>query len=79
MCSKLFTNINNSTHKLYNLLPPKYEPVYQLRNTRIFERFETNTDRFMNTFIPRTTDLSQRNFSVKLVTYICKYILLHSN
>ena len=22
MCSKLFTNINNPTHKLYNLLPP---------------------------------------------------------
>ena len=33
MCSKLFTNvINNPTHKLYNLLPPKYESVYQRFN-----------------------------------------------
>ena len=47
MCNKIFTNITiNPTHKLHNLLPPKHESVYQLRNNRLFERFETNTERF---------------------------------
>ena len=59
MCSKLFARIiNNPTHKLHNLLPPKHESVYQLRNTRMFERIGTNTDRFKNTFIPKSTNLS---------------------
>ena len=68
MCTKLFTNIiNNPAHKLHKLLPSKHESVYQLRNTRMFEWFETNTDRFKNTFIPKSINLSQRNFSVKLL------------
>ena len=68
MCTQLFTNIiNNPTHKLHKLLPSKHESVYQLRNTRMFEWFETNTDRFKNTFIPKSINLSQRNLSVKLL------------
>ena len=67
MCTKLFTNINNPTHKLHKLLPSKHDSVYQLRNTRMFEWFETNTDRFKNTFIPKSINLSQRNSSVKLL------------
>ena len=59
MCNKLFTNITiNPTHKLHNLLPPKHESVYQLRNNRLFERFETNTERFKKTFIPMSSILS---------------------
>ena len=69
MCTKLFTNIiNNPAHKLHKLLPSKHESVYQLRNTRTFEWFETNTDKFKNTFIPKSIiNLSQRNSSVKLL------------
>ena len=64
MSTKLFTNIvNNPAHKLHKLLPSKHESVYQLRNTRMFEWFETNTDRFKNTFIPKSIKLSQRNSS----------------
>ena len=64
----VFTNIiNDPTHKLHKLLPSKHESVYQLRNTRMFEWFETNTVRFKNTFIPKSINLSQRNFSVKLL------------
>jgi hypothetical protein len=32
--------------------------VYQLRNNRLFERFETNTERFKKTFIPMSSNLS---------------------
>ena len=38
------TNINNPTHKLQNVLPPKHKSVYQPRSYRMFECFETNTD-----------------------------------
>ena len=59
MCTKLFTNIiSNPSHKLHKLLPPKRESVYQLRNARMFEWFETNTDRFRSTFIPESINLS---------------------
>ena len=53
MCTKLFANIinNNSAYKLYNLLP-----IYQLRNNRMFQRFKTYTERFINTFISMSTN-----------------------
>ena len=52
-CKKLFNEIvNTGDHKLTNLLPPKQETKYDLRQFRPFTDYRAKTNRFLNSFIP---------------------------
>ena len=52
MCLCLFTQMQNSTHKLHNLLPEKKENRYLLRNNKPFSLPRCKTNRCKNSFVP---------------------------
>jgi len=53
LCIRLFNNIiNDTSHKLRNLLPAKHNCKYNLRKKRNFDLPSVHTDRFKKTFIP---------------------------
>jgi len=47
-------HVLNETSRLHYLLPPKRDEniTTKLRRSRLFENSKTNTNRFLNTFIP---------------------------
>ena len=54
MCHCLFTQMQNTSHKLHNLLPEKRENTsrYELRNSKPFPLPRCKTNRFKNSFVP---------------------------
>ena len=49
----MFSSIMSfESHKLHNLLPPKHEAKYNIRNKRVFNVPLVCTNRFKRTFIP---------------------------
>ena len=52
MCFCLFTLMQNSTHKLHNLLPEKRENRYELRDSKPFSLPRCKTNRCKNSFVP---------------------------
>ena len=52
LCKRLFDSIaNNSGHKLHNLLPPRNEQSYCLRQQRTYNLPRSRTDRFRQSFV----------------------------
>ena len=53
LCSKFFNRIiTDKSNKLYQLIPPKHIPKYNLRHKPKFDLSYISTNRFLNTFIP---------------------------
>ena len=52
MCKKLFKDIENPEHKLFDLLPEKYNNTYSLRKNRKYVPPKCKTNRYKNSFFP---------------------------
>ena len=52
ICASFFDNMKLSSHSLHNLLPPKRQCDYRLRNHSTYPKPKCKTNRYKNSFIP---------------------------
>ena len=52
LCNRLFADMQDSAHKLHDLLPPPWVKVYETRNNAKYPLPKVKTDRFKKSFVP---------------------------